>query len=713
MAPAGPTEPLVRRAEAGDAAVERLRHLQLVTDPSLSRLPIDELLDELLARISAMLGTDEATILLCDEESDVLVAHASRGLEEEVEAGVTVPVGAGFAGRVVAERRPVHLPEVTPRNVVNPILIEKGIRSMLGVPLIVGERVLGVLHVGTLTPREFDAADLELLRLAADRMAMAIDNARLVDAERQARASAEDRAERLNQIQSITDVALGYFSMEEELMSELLVRLRDLLATDTAAILLMDSAGENLVARAAKGLEEEVEAGTTIPVGGGFAGRIAAERRPVHLPRVDHSSVLNPILLDKGIKSLLGVPLLVDDRVIGVLHVGTLTPRTFAPDEAALLELAAQRVAVAIDRARQHSVARTLQERLLPAQLPAIGGLELAARYIPSADDANVGGDWYDVIPLDRGRVGVVMGDVVSHGVRAAAAMGQLRTALRAYASEPGGPAATLERLNAFVRSDEEREMATIAYLILDTGTGRVDYSLAGHPPPLVLRAGGEPRFLDAGRSAPVGVVVGGRFEEASDALEPGDTLLLYTDGLVERRDEGIDTGIARMADTAARETASAGELVDRLTEEAGAREDDVAVLVARLTGSEPLELRVAAVPDSLATMRRALRSWLLAAGADEDFTYDVLVAVGEAAANAVEHAYGPVDDDFVVRAERDGDHCVFTVSDRGSWRSSRGRNRGRGLALMRELMDDVQVDSGADGTVVTLCRQVGTGVSG
>jgi anti-sigma regulatory factor (Ser/Thr protein kinase) len=191
--------------------------------------------------------------------------------------------------------------------------------------------------------------------------------------------------------------------------------------------------------------------------------------------------------------------------------------------------------------------------------------------------------------------------------------------------------------------------------------------------------------------------------------LEAGETLVLYTDGLVERRDEAIERSIARLAATAVGDSTSAEALCERLASGADSRQDDVAVLVARRTNSARLELRVAAVPDSLAAMRRSLRSWLLGAGADEDLAYDIIVAVGEAAANAVEHAYGPVDDEFDVVADRDGDDAVFTIVDSGRWRASRGSNRGRGLALMRELMDDVQVESADGGTAVTLRRRLGT----
>jgi signal transduction histidine kinase len=160
-------------------------------------------------------------------------------------------------------------------------------------------------------------------------------------------------ADRLRSLQAVTDVALAHLSLEE-LLEELLLRIREVLRTDTAAFLLMDETGTELVARAAKGIEEEVERGVRIPVGGGFAGRIAAERRPVILEHVDHKHVLNPILLEKGIKSLLGVPLITHGDVLGVLHVGTLTHRRFTEDDVDLLEVVAARAAVAIDRSLAH-----------------------------------------------------------------------------------------------------------------------------------------------------------------------------------------------------------------------------------------------------------------------------------------------------------------------------------------------------------------------
>ena len=707
--PGGADAPAVEAQQAADA---RLEHIGAITEAALAHLDLNDLLDELLTRVRAILGADTAAVLLLDEDANELVARAAKGLEEEVEQGARVPVGRGFAGRIAAEVRPIFLPEVTSRNVVNPILLQKGVKSLLGAPLIVEGDVIGVLHVGTLSPHEFSEDDVELLQLAADRIALAVDHARLYEAEREARRTAERQAQELMQLQAITDVALGRLSLDEEVLGAMLERVREVLGVDTAAILLLTAEGDELVARAARGLEEEVERNLRIPIGRGFAGRIASQREPILLEDVDHADVLNPLLREKGIKTLLGAPLIVEDRVIGVLHVGSFEPRSFTAVETGLLERAADRIALAVDRARQHTVADLLQRTLLPPRLPEVPALDLAARYLPAADDTHVGGDWYDVVLLPHGRVGLAIGDVVSRGVRAAAVMGQMRIALRASARDGDGPAPVLDRRDRLVRGLGEREMATVAYLVLDPAASTLTIASAGHLPPLLIEAAGGARLLDPMPSRPIGVAAARRYEEATVEIARGDTLVLYTDGLVERRGVSIEDGLQELASSAAvAPGGSAEEVCDRLVAlaEADPTADDIAVLAVRLPPELPerLELDLAAEPGSLAVMRRALQDWLPRVGLDERTAYDVLVAVGEAAANAIEHAYGPSAARFALAAAIESGELAITVRDEGSWRPPRGSHRGRGIAMMRDLMDHVQVDSHEGGTVVSMRRRL------
>jgi signal transduction histidine kinase len=322
---------------------EHVRRLQSVTDAALAHLRLDELLAALLERTRQILEVDTCAILLLDEETNELVACAALGIEEEVEQGVRVPVGGGFAGRIAAEKRPVILDDVDHAHVLNPLLREKGIKSMLGVPLVVEGEVRGVLHVGSLVLRAFQDDEVQLLQLVGDRAALAIEHARLFEAERAAR-------ERIEHVQAVTDAALAHLEVNE-LLHVLLPRIRDILRTDTCAVLLLDEESKELVARAALGIEEEV--GVRIPLGAGFAGRVAAEARPMIID-VDEYQVYNPILRQKHLKTMLGVPLLVRGAALGVLHVGTLTPRRFAREEVELLQLVAERVAIAIERAQVH-----------------------------------------------------------------------------------------------------------------------------------------------------------------------------------------------------------------------------------------------------------------------------------------------------------------------------------------------------------------------
>jgi signal transduction histidine kinase len=331
---------------------EHLRKLLLVTDAALSLLPLERLLDELLVRIRDALDADTAAFLLLDEEAGELVARAAKGIEEEVEQGVRIPLGRGFAGRVAAQATPVVIEDVDSADIFNPILREKGIKSLLGSPLIVSGKVTGVVHVGTLTHRDFTPDDVELLERVAERAALAIQHERLFEAEQAA-------SEHLHKLLLVTDAALSHLSLDA-LLDELLLRIRDILDADTAAFLMLDDMAGELVARAAKGIEEEVEQGVRIPVGRGFAGRIAAERAPVVIEDVDHADVLNPILREKGIKSLLGVPLNARGRVLGVIHVGTLTPRHFTPDDVELMQRAAERGALGVERALLYEELRQL-----------------------------------------------------------------------------------------------------------------------------------------------------------------------------------------------------------------------------------------------------------------------------------------------------------------------------------------------------------------
>jgi GAF domain-containing protein/anti-sigma regulatory factor (Ser/Thr protein kinase) len=689
-----------------------LQALQRVTDAALTHLSEVDLLTELLSRITEILDTDTAAFLLLDEDTGELVARAARGIEEEVEQGVRIPVGKGFAGRIASQREPIFVEDVDHADILNPILREKGIRSLLGVPLLVKGRVLGVLHVGTLTPREFTREDADLLQLAADRAAIAIEHAQLFNREREARVAAERATERFQALQQITDAALAYLP-QEDLLRELLYRISAILGSDTAAILLLEPNGVYLRARAARGIEEEVEQGVRLPLGRGFAGRIAAERRAIAIADVDHADILNPILREKGIRSLLGVPLLIEGRVLGVLHVGTLTPRDFTADDRDLLQLAADRAALAIEQAmlyEQRRVAEAVQRRLLPAELGGIPGMELAGRYLPASGES-LGGDWYDAFMLGGGRVVVAVGDVVGHGLSAAAIMAQLRTAVRAYAAEGHPPAAIVEQVNSMMWQLGPTAMTTLAYVVIDTLGESLDVVIAGHPPPLVIATDGAAEYLPLQGGIALGAAPLATYTCDRHTFPTGSVVLLYTDGLVESRVRPIDDGLEQLRQLAT----GAGDL-EALCSKLTARmvpdpqPDDIAIAAARVPPvPDRLFARWPAEKESLAGVRKVLRRWLLAHGAGEDEAFDITVASQEACANAVEHAYGPGRRSFSIEATIDRGVVQVTVCDEGRWRPPRGTNRGRGLPLMRALMEKVDVRQSDAGTVVVLERSLGS----
>jgi sigma-B regulation protein RsbU (phosphoserine phosphatase) len=396
-----------------------------------------------------------------------------------------------------------------------------------------------------------------------------------------------EQDEKLRRIESVTDAALSLLDVED-LLVELLDRLRDLLDVDTATVLLLDPVSQELVATAARGIEEEVRQGFRLPLGRGFAGRVASERRPISLEKVDRTTVANPILLDKGIRSLLGAPMVANGAVIGVLHVGSLTTRRFTRDDADLLQLVADRIALAT-QARLSSIERStavaLQRSLLPAKLPKVVGIDLAARYAPG-HDLGVGGDWYDVFTLPTGWLCLVVGDVVGHGLRAAVVMGRLRSVLRAYALESEDPATALTRLDRKIQYFEAGILATAVYAMIAPGGARMHVSLAGHPPPLLAASGRAPAAVTLPVDMPLGISYDEPRRTTSVDLPCGAVVAFYTDGLVERRGELIDVGLKRLADSITADSAEAAcaAIMNNLVHD-GPTTDDVALLVLRRHG--------------------------------------------------------------------------------------------------------------------------------
>lgn len=517
----------------------------------------------------------------------------------------------------------------------------------------------------------------------------------------------------LQAVQRVTDVALGYLPLEE-LLNELLERIAEILNSDTAAFLLLEEGDDSLLATAAKGIEEEVEQGVRIPVGRGFAGRIAAERRAIFIEDVDHADILNPILREKGIRSMLGVPLLVDGQVIGVLHVGTLTPRLFDESDANLLQLAADRAATAIERARmfhQRGVVEMLQRSLVPEDLPSVPGLQLAARYRPAIRRGGIGGDWYDAFALGRGAIALVVGDVMGHGIGAAAMMAQMRTGLRAYALDGHTPAGVVERLNRLLLTIGQHQMTTLSYAVLDVERERATLVSAGHLPPLLRAPGGETVVMAVDGSAPLGISAASSYKETTFEFPAGSTLLLATDGAVEVRGESIDDGLERLRALLERSD-DLSELCQDVAEgivRGSPADDDVAVLGARLELlPDVLRTTWPASAETLPAMRPLLRRWLARWGAAEDEIYDIIVAVQEASANAVEHAYAPGTATYDVSARHEHGVICFVVRDRGRWRDPRGTHRGRGISMMRALMETVDVTQDEEGTRVELRRTLG-----
>ncbi len=604
----------------------------------------------------------------------------------------------------------------------------QGARSVILVPLQRGDRDLGVAVFACTeeSGRRYNEGDVELARQLGQRFEQLIENAYLEhDAER-ARA-------RLSVLAGISDILA--VELDSQARLDAIVQVVLPIVADACAIYrpIDDGRAVRLAAFASTDADAvdyyDLDDRPTVHLIDSPAPPAVVMRtgEPLLLEQVPEdvlSSLDEPDAQRRAraaeVQSLVVAPLPGPDGLLGVIAFGLRgTERHYETEDLVLAGEIARRVAPAIDNAlrfeRQYATASALQLALLPDRLDAVPGMEIAARYLPGAVDVQVGGDWYDAVELPGGSLLVAIGDVVGHGISAATWMGNLRTLVRYCAFDGQDPAPLLARLNSYCMASVGADMATVLVGVIDPLTGVARLASAGHPPPLVQRADGSVHVVWEGRGPPLGATTAAQFESVDIVVGPGDTMVFYTDGLVERRGEPFDAGLDRLAASATAgrtEPQTLEEFADWLIEDAlGGRpaSDDVALLVVRPDSpSDDLRMELRTDATELARLRRVAGAWLRARGATTDQIAELLLALNEVAANAIEHAYGPGDGAFSVAGTMSGRSVTLLVTDSGHWRERpRPTGRGRGLGIARQLVDDLQIDSTDSGTTVRLRRDL------
>jgi len=574
-----------------------------------------------------------------------------------------------------------------------------GTRSVLIAPLVAAGELVGLLTLVTTGGRaRYDDADLALAGELGQRIATMV--------------SAERLAQRQRYLHEVTVAlaAAGSVADAAEVLSDGLRR-----ALGASAVGVCQLAADGWLHLVYSEGVDRLDPFARVPLEAPFPFAEAARTsQPVWLASRAQWAERYPDsvrMLRSDTEATVSLPLMVAGTVLGTLSASFTEPRLFEEEERAFLSALATQTAAAFERAAladtRREMAETLQHSLMPGRLPQVERLAATARYVPAVQGTQAGGDWFDVLELDDGRVAVAVGDVVGKGAAAAAVMGQLRSALASLLLAGHPPAQALDLLDRFAAQVAGAEISTVACLLLDLTTGRLVHSRAGHPPLLALYADGA-RFLEDDLGPALTLPTSGR-PQATTNLPVGATLLLYTDGLIERRGAVLDDGLRRLAEVAGPcRGLPLPALVDRVLDELGHREgasDDIALVAVRVLPA-PLRLDVPAQPAELASIRRQVSGWMTAAGLDQLKAVDLQLALGEAAGNAIEHAYRSAEQPGRVQVSLDAaqDGAVLVqVADQGVWRPAPldPGLRGRGLQFIKKVADEVEIDTGSTGTVI------------
>ncbi len=697
----------------------RLASLQRLTaalaDARDPQRTVDVIVDELTRAV------DAAMVALCvlDADAGVMRIVASHGLAPEVATNFTeFPFRAGLpATDALLGRQPVLVYDADDMQARYSVLsgdAPEG-RAWAALPLVIGDRPVGALTLALPSPQQFPAEDVEYLVALADQCGHALERARLLAIEAANRARLEVLAEAGRIFTAPLDVQLTSLQFCRLVVGRI---------GDAVSVHLRQPDGSYVVAAVEHVDAEQASAAAEIvdqlpPWVIDVYDGILESGESVLFSHIDVedslSTVSDPelraVLAKAPATSSIALPLVAGGHTLGVLSVTTVAGGSapLLPADREQLEELAGRLALAIDGARllrqQTEIAHTLQRSLLPSSLPQVPGAEVAVRYLPGAEGVDVGGDFYDVIPLPSGRIGLVVGDVMGRGIRAAAVMGQLRAAVRSYSLEGHPPAALLTRLDRLVGTLEEGLLVTALYAEWDPGRGLAVCSLAGHLPPLLQLPGGEPSYVDIDPGVPLGVGVQS-FVEVEISLPPGALLLAYTDGLVEGPDLPVEEGMRRLASAVAgaKDAMDACEfaLAELRPRAANRRYDDDTALLAMVTrapGTVPTKPEVEegertfdlpADPTSPARARTAVLDVLTEWGLVQ-LTDSAVLLVSEVVTNGVRHAGTGL---RLTMTRPAIDRVRIAVTD---WapragvqlrESSRDAEGGRGLFLVDHLSD-------------------------
>jgi GAF domain-containing protein/anti-sigma regulatory factor (Ser/Thr protein kinase) len=591
-----------------------------------------------------------------------------------------------------------------------PELLGQPVRAMAATPISAGTSRIGVIGLGFDRERSFSSDELRFVQALAEEAGEALELARLFEAEQRALR----RAARLQEVTA---------------------RLARAVTTEDAARAILRAATGGVGADAAS-IALASDDGQSLRVTPGLQARGTFQLRPAFEISMNDRAVLAHVYrngralwiasakewasrFEEGFatqsdlgRCLYAVPIVARGEAIGALAVYFQQERPEpSAEDVELIRSFAHQAGVALERARayevEHEAAMTLQRNLMPEGKGYAANVDVDGRYLPATRGVHVGGDWYDIVDRPDGTVAFAVGDIAGHGLQAAAAMGQVRSAWRALALSMTEPSAILASLDRFATGVDGAFFSTILTLLLDPARNELRYASAGHPPALVIEPGGSTRFLEGGRSVPLGLPFDLPRPQANERLAAGSILVVYTDGLVERRDESLDRGLERLAEIASRVRAgSLTEISDALLElVADDRHDDVALLT--IGPRRPAEVFRRSFPadaHELATMRAELRAWLERSGLPSETQEDVVLACTEAATNAIEHAYIGRGGDVLIEAESEEGRLQVAVTDHGRWRHPRpDDSRGRGLDLVRAVIGDIDVERGETGTTVRM----------